>query len=92
MARRPKLSDDLIDPEQLLAALKSCRHDVAIAMSRMQINGPLYVAASELLSSIDAVAFVLTNRHDFFFRRSAVRLVVSPAGSISTILSALTTE
>jgi hypothetical protein len=66
MARRPKRSDDLIDREQLLAALKSCRHDLAISMSRMQINGPLYVAASELLCSIDAVAVVLTNRADFF--------------------------
>jgi hypothetical protein len=64
MARRPMRSDDLIDREQLFAALKSCRHDIAISMSRMQINGPLYVAASELLCSIDAVAFILTNRPD----------------------------
>lgn len=64
MPQRPKRSDDLIDCDGLLAVLKSCRHDLAISMSHMRINGPLYVATSELLSSIDAVAFVLTNRPD----------------------------
>jgi hypothetical protein len=66
MAQRPKRSDDLVDRDRILAALKACRHDLAIGMSQMRINGPLYIATSELLSSIDAVALVLTNRADIF--------------------------
>jgi hypothetical protein len=36
---RPKRSDDLVDRERLLDILKCCRHDLAIAMARMRING-----------------------------------------------------
>jgi hypothetical protein len=65
----PKRSDDLVDRERLLEILKCCRHDLAIAMARMRINGPLYNSTAELLASIDAVALVLTNRHDYLHVR-----------------------
>jgi hypothetical protein len=66
MAQRSKRSDELVDRDRLLAMLRLCLHDLATAMSKMHINGPLYAATAELLSSIDAVALVLTNRPDIF--------------------------
>lgn len=59
--RRSQRSDDYIDREALVAALKVSRDELVRSMSRMTIHGPLYKAASDLLSRIDEVVYVLTD-------------------------------
>jgi hypothetical protein len=61
--RRPR-ADDLVVRERLLEILK-CRPDLAIAMPRIWINGPLDNSTAELLASIVGVSLVRTNRPDY---------------------------
>jgi hypothetical protein len=70
MAKRPKQSDILIDAEDVLKRLGACRRELVASMVRMQINGQLYSATSELLVAIDALASVLTGSRDQFHGRA----------------------
>ena len=62
-------SDTLIDTEVVLERLGTCRRELVASMFKMQINGPLYSATSDLLAAIDALAFVLTGNRDHFHDR-----------------------
>jgi hypothetical protein len=71
MPRRFQRSDVPPDEGAILDALGICRKVMVGALSKVRINGPVYVAAAAVIKAIDGLAAALTGDPQFFWDKGS---------------------
>jgi hypothetical protein len=67
MSRRSQRSEVPSDKGPVLESLGACRQAMIGVQAKVRINGPVYKAASAILTAIDGMAAALTGSAEYFW-------------------------
>ena len=81
MSRRPRRFDLPPDQTEILETLRACRRVMIEISCKVKINGPVYLAADNVMRAIDGLAGELTGDREFFWLKPAPSKSVKTSGN-----------